>query len=109
MSTDPLMREAVDRLRRIETRFTKYLESQGFDTKVRRPVFHKVAEQGVVDIPSPATALKDIITAVPGDWDVDDEITIVHKGEWMGSFYMVPPGTKGPDVPLSADSSDLRG
>lgn len=54
-------KEIVDRLRRIETRFTKYLESRGFDTGVKRPVFR----DGEVIIPSLSCSLRDILSAVP--------------------------------------------
>ncbi len=56
--------EIVDRVRRIETRFTKYLEWQGFDTQVARAEW--IGDR--VSIPSPAVSLQEIIKAIPDDW-----------------------------------------
>jgi hypothetical protein len=57
-------REMFDRLRRIETRLTKYMEWQGFATGVHKPEF----SEGDVIIPSKAASLLDILTAVPDEW-----------------------------------------
>ena len=50
------------------------MESQGFDTEVRRPAFH----EGQLDVPTDATSLRDILAAVPHDWD--EGIVVLHKG-----------------------------
>ena len=71
---DTIRREMSDRLRRIETRLTRFMEAQGFDTEVRRPVFNA----GHLDIPTDATSLRDILAAVPPDWD--GGVVVLHKG-----------------------------
>lgn len=53
--------EIVDRIRRIETRFTKYLEFQGFDTQTARAQW----VGGAVRVPSPAISLRDVLAAIP--------------------------------------------
>lgn len=77
-------KEVLDRMRRMETRITKYLESQGFDTGVKRPTW----EGGKVSIPSLSCSIKEALSVVPTDWDKDDEITIVHKGDEVAHIYL---------------------
>lgn len=55
--------ECIDRLRRLETRFTKYLETQGFDTQTRPCVFY--GETNTLVIPNINTSLKDMLAAIP--------------------------------------------
>lgn len=78
---DPIA-EVVDRLRRIETRFTKYLIDQGFDTQTARPVW----KDGQIEIPTPACSLRDILEAVPADHPVEEEIEVYHKGQFILAF-----------------------
>ncbi len=83
--SDP-MKELLDRCRRMETRLTRFLESQGFDTKARRPEFVK----GMVFIPSMACSIQDCISAVPID-ERGKDIGIYHQGEFVAHFR--PPTT----------------
>jgi hypothetical protein len=32
--------------------------------------------------------MKDILTAVPADWDRDEPVRVVHKGEVLGELYV---------------------
>lgn len=80
---DDQMKEIVDRCRRIETRITKFLETQGFDTKVRRPHW----QHGVITIPSMSCAMNDCLSVVPSDWDPNEEILVVHQDKEIMSFY----------------------
>jgi hypothetical protein len=77
--------ECVDRCRRVETRVTKFLEEQGFDTGVQRPVW---GSTGYVDLPSPAVSMKDILATVPADWDRDEPVRVLHKGDTLGELYV---------------------
>jgi hypothetical protein len=79
--TDNIL-ECVDRLRRIETRQAKYLNSIGFDTGARMPLWF---DDGVIEIPSRATSMADILSVVPEDWDRDYEITVLFQGHVMGA------------------------
>lgn len=78
------VREIKDRSRRMETRLTRFLEVQGFDTKTRKPVW----TFGEVAIPSMECSIKDILDAVPKDWNKDDDILITHQGAPIAFFYV---------------------
>lgn len=69
----------------METRLTKFLEVQGFETKVKKPVWRS----GVVDIPSLECSIKDILAAVPDDWPDEDGIYVVHHGQEIADIYKV--------------------
>lgn len=84
MDIDDQIKEVVDRCRRIETRVTKFLEAQGFDTKVRRPEW---SDEGIVTIPSLACSIKDCMAAVPPWWDKNDEIDVVHQDTVVMQFF----------------------
>ena len=75
-------REAVDRLRRVETRQAKWLASIGFEAGTRMPLWH---DDGVIDLPNRATSFSDIVSVIPEDWDRDYEIAVVFRGEVVGS------------------------
>ena len=64
-SIHDMTREILDRLVRTETRLTKYMEAQGFDTKVQRPRWDKHASTFAVFIPSEAVSLKEILAVIP--------------------------------------------
>lgn len=81
------LKEMTERLRRLETRFTKYMETQGFDTKVRRPHF----SDGVVSIPSMACSLLEIIKTVPKNWADSDEIDVYYEDKFVVTIYLTPP------------------
>lgn len=76
--------EIMDRCRRIETRLTKYLEIQGFDTRVRKPDW----EDGEIIVPSLSVSVQDCIAVVPREWDVADPIRVTHKGRLLLTFYI---------------------
>lgn len=77
------IKEIADRCRRMETRLTKFLEDQGFETKVKKPDW----KFGEIHIPSESCAIKDILAVVPPDWDHDDEIIVYHKGQEICSVF----------------------
>lgn len=74
--TSAQLNEIMDRCRRIETRLTKYLENQGFDTKVRRPEW----DDGDIIVPSLTVSMQDCLSVVPHDWSPENPIPVVHKG-----------------------------
>lgn len=55
--------EIVDRLRRVETRLTRFMEANGFDTEAARPVLHR----GAITIPNISVSLKDTLETIPKD------------------------------------------
>jgi len=72
------LRELRDRMRRVETRMTAYLVQQGFDTQVHRPEW----KNGVVEIGSLFTPIKDILAIIPST--CSDEVEIIHKEKVIG-------------------------
>jgi len=81
--TTKTLEELRDRTRRVETRLTKYLESQGFDTQTQRPEWRS---DGYVNVPSPNISLKDVLSVIPHTYL--DEVRIVHKGVIIASIYI---------------------
>lgn len=78
------MTEVVDRCRRMETRLTKYLESQGFETGTKKPVWR----DGTIQAPSIDCSMRDLLRCVPLDWPLDDEIFVSVKGQLMMSILL---------------------
>jgi hypothetical protein len=68
------LKEMTDRLRRMETRLTRFMEAMGFDTEVRRPQFR----DGLLDLPTDAASVRDCLAAVPAHWH--GPIELIHKG-----------------------------
>ena len=57
--------EIRDRTRRIETRVTRYMADQGFDTQTRKPKFDRA--NMALELPSPSIAVNACIDAIPDD------------------------------------------
>ena len=72
---EDFQKEVGDRLRRIETRLTRFMEWSGFDTEVKRCKF----DMGNLDIPTDATSLRDILQTIPEEWGAP--VNIYHKGD----------------------------
>lgn len=69
--------ETLDRVRRIETRFTAFLVAQGFTTEAQKPQFDPLdigAPNGMVTLPSPHTSIAEIISAIPVEFPRPVEI-----------------------------------
>ncbi len=62
-TTDELVREVADRVRRMETRQAAFLESQGFSTNTGKPQFYESAHE--VTLPSPRVSIRDILAVIP--------------------------------------------
>lgn len=90
------MTEMVDRCRRMETRLTKFLDSQGFDTGTRRPVWR----DGTIVAPSIDCSVKDLLRCVPSDWPLDEEIFVSIKRDLVMSIFLpttMPKQNRGED------------
>ena len=69
--------EIQDRLRRIETRLTKYMQERGFETQVQKALVVTASDGAVaVIVPSMDIRLKDVIDAVPSPRT--GEVTVFH-------------------------------
>lgn len=88
MMHNDILREVRDRTRRIETRLTKWLEAEGFETKVQRPVWRG---DGRLDVPTRSCSLADCLSVVPPDWPGDEEIGVFCNGEFIVSLFTAPP------------------
>ena len=69
--------EIQDRLRRIETRLTKYMQERGFETQVQKATWGP----GYVSIPSIDIRLRDLLTAIPEFYDWNEDIEVMHAGQ----------------------------
>jgi len=78
------MTEVVDRCRRMETRLTKYLESTGFDTGTKRPLWR----DGTIAAPSIDCTMRALLAVVPKDWPTEEEIYVSVKGDLIMSIYL---------------------
>ena len=76
--------EIQDRLRRVETRLTKWMESCGFDTQVQKC---ELTSRGV-DIPSMDVRLKDIL-GVGSVQIMEDGVTVFHKNQPVCEIYLL--------------------
>jgi hypothetical protein len=83
LSDEEFRRETSDRLRRLETRLTKFMEWMGFDTEVRRPAFD--ARLGRLDIPTDAVSLRDCIAVIP---PASPSVAVYHKGTHIASISL---------------------
>lgn len=77
------IQEVVDRSRRIETRLTKYLEEQGFNTQGRKPLWREVEGIGRLDIPAMGCSIDDCLTAIPPTYPKGDEVLVYHNGKFI--------------------------
>lgn len=78
------MQEVVDRCRRMETRLTRFLEAQGFDTQTRKPEWRN----GVIIVPSLGASLKDIHSVIPHEWNRQKEIEVYHKDVFVMAIFI---------------------
>lgn len=77
--------EMLDRTRRIETRLTRYLEQNGFETGVQRPSWNP---RGIIEIPTRACSVHDMMAVIPKEWNPEDEITVRIHGEFVMVIYL---------------------
>jgi hypothetical protein len=80
--------EIKDRLRRVETRLTNYLEAQGHNTGAVKPEW--VGQGRAIHLPSLKSNLRDILKVIPEGLAFRGDITIVCKGIRVGVIYIDP-------------------
>lgn len=76
MNNEAMLKECLDRLRRVETRLTTFLEASGMVIQVERPTF----KDGVVYVPTPSVSMRDCLAVVPEEW-YDKRVLVKHKGD----------------------------
>jgi hypothetical protein len=89
-SDSELVNEMAQRLRRLETRFTRYLADQGFDTQTT-PVNWK---GGVLHVPSPDCSLKEAFAAIPADHPANEPVEVCHKLGTLGWMCNADPSVE---------------
>ena len=88
--------ELQQRLRRVETRLTRYMEAQGFETHTQKPRFEVGGRslsrtRGTIYVGTPNVGAKELLTCVPGNWHVDDEIDVINiNGNELIFTFFVP-------------------
>lgn len=81
---DPaIQKEMLDRMRRVETRMTRFMEAHGFDTKIQRPTW----DHGYIHAPTSSVAIKDCLAVIPATWPKDDPVTIMVKQDVLCTLY----------------------
>jgi hypothetical protein len=76
---DDWQKETLDRVRRFETRFTRFLARQKFDTQTDVPVY----KDGVLQIPSTDVSIKEMLAVIPRSTPGWRDIEVLHKGEFV--------------------------
>lgn len=79
--------EIQDRLRRIETRLTKYMQERGFETQVQVPIYEGPNDR--ITIPSLDVRLKDVLAVIPDGEDSPDGLAVVHAGSVVAWIHKV--------------------
>lgn len=82
-SDDPAVQEILDRVRRLESRVTALTNKMGFTVPVTKPrwVARDGAAPAKVIVPSPETALDEILAAIPEDYH---DTVVVRIGQDKG-------------------------
>ena len=79
---DPLVKELADRLRRIETRLSKFMEAQGFDAQTQRPEWSITQDKtAIITIPTDMCSIKDMLSVIPDGYE--DDIDVLHRGMFV--------------------------
>lgn len=75
ISTEEKLSDIHLRMRRLETRMTRYLDSVGFDTGVQRA---RWTANGTIDVPTPSTSIKEALSLIPAG--LEGGIPVVFDG-----------------------------
>ena len=74
--------EIQDRLRRIETRLTRYMQERGFETRVQPCKWDN--DTAEVQVPSMDVRLRDVLAIIPKQ--EDRVVEIRHQGQLVASL-----------------------
>ena len=86
-----VLTELQQRMRRVETRLTRYMEAQGFETNTQKPRFEAKGTRGIVFVGTPNVGAKELLSCVPQDWHIDDEIDVINtNGNELILTFFVP-------------------
>jgi hypothetical protein len=78
-----ILKELRDRARRTETRLTKYMEAQGFNTETAKCAWVpcRDPDEAYISIPSRQCALQDILAVIPPDVPESQLVAVYCKGD----------------------------
>lgn len=76
--------EILDRTRRIETRLTKLIESQGIDSGTKKPRW----DGETIHLASLEISLKELITLVPASHRHGAEVQVERKGKLVCCIFV---------------------
>jgi hypothetical protein len=79
-----VIEEIAARTRRIETRLTKLSIAMGCDPEAQLPRW----DNGTIHVPTMSSSLRDILAVLPGDWDWEDSVDVMHDGEMVVSLFV---------------------
>ena len=90
ITPEHMITETRDRTRRIETRLTKFMEAQGFDTGTQRSRWlGVVGDTGTIDVPTVGASLREIMNTLPPDWD-DRDVDLIVNGKYIATLFIQP-------------------
>lgn len=87
--SDQLVREILDRVRRIETRTTIIGNHFGVDTGGGKPIWDTNNDgSGRIDAPTANCSLNELMRVVPRGWSHGAHVYV--KGDYLFSFTIIP-------------------
>ena len=78
-TTDPVT-EILQRVKRLETRFTSYMLQTGYETPTSHPEF----VDGNLRLTTPGMSLKECLAAIPDNWS--EPVLVYVKDEYMATL-----------------------
>lgn len=82
MKTDTAINELVTRMRRVETRLTAYMVSQGVEINAHPKWVSTGETDGYIEVPALTASLSACLSVVPESYDLH-EVEVVYKGKHL--------------------------
>lgn len=82
MKTDDAINELVTRMRRVETRLTAYMVSQGVEINAHPKWVPTEDDEGYVEVPALTASLSACLAVVPANYNWH-EVEVVYKGKHL--------------------------
>lgn len=85
MRDNDILREIADRVRRFETKLTRFMAATGFETGGRKPVVVQ-AEDGYAEIlaPNAAASVVDCVAALVEATNSEEAVPVTFNGDVIG-------------------------
>lgn len=85
-----ILQQILERLVRVETRLTRYLQQRGFDTGADKPRYS--AADGTIKLPSPHCRLEEVLNCIPAA-EYGKEIPTYVGDDFLG--FVIKEGEQG--------------